>query len=380
MTSYYFLDPLDVLFPRGNRAFGDPGSFGEGLMPPWPSVAAGALRSLVLARDGVDLAGFAAGQLSHPTLGTPDAPGSFRVTAFHLARRTDSGEIEALIQPPADLVIAATDDGEPRPQCLAPRPLAEGLLASAPLPMVPVLAEPSRRKPVGGYWLTATGWARYLTGATPAAADLVRQDALWAIDPRVGVGLDRERRRADDGKLFSPQAIAPCPGVGLLVGIDGIGPIADGMLRLAGDGRGAALQPVAVEPPTADLDAIAAARRCRLVLTTPGLFPGGWRLPGLAADHRFELAGVRGRLVCAAVPRAEVVSGWDLARGRPKPAERAAPTGSVYWLDELDTTPQALDKLAVAGLWSEPCEDPPRRAEGFNGVAIAAWSNDGSAD
>ena len=73
------------------------------------------------------------------------------------------------------------------------------------------------------------------------------------------------------------------------------------------------------------------------------------------------------------MPRAEVVSGWDLARWQPKPALRAAPTGSVWWLDELDATPDALRKLAETGLWREPCDDVARRAEGFNRIAIAAY-------
>ena len=52
---------------------------------------------------------------------------------------------------------------------------------------------------------------------------------------------------------------------------------------------------------------------------------------------------------------------------------RAAPTGSVWWLDELDATPDALRKLAETGLWREPCDDAARRAEGFNRIAIAAY-------
>jgi CRISPR-associated protein Cmr3 len=79
------------------------------------------------------------------------------------------------------------------------------------------------------------------------------------------------------------------------------------------------------------------------------------------------------RLACAAVPRAEIVSGWDLAQRQPKPAQRVAPAGSVYWLDELDATPQALGKLAEQGLWAAADENPQRRAEGFNRFSFAAW-------
>ena len=66
-----FIEPLDVLFLRGNKLFGDPGSHGESLVPPWPSVAAGALRSRMLADERVDLAAFARDDVDHPTLGTP---------------------------------------------------------------------------------------------------------------------------------------------------------------------------------------------------------------------------------------------------------------------------------------------------------------------
>jgi CRISPR-associated protein Cmr3 len=125
VTAYRFLEPLDVLFLRGNRLFGDPGSFGESLVPPWPSVAAGALRSQILAQDGTDLAGFAAGREAHPDLGTPDRPGPFTVTAFHLARRGEDGSVEAIYAAPADLVVAHNDDGTLSVRRLSP--LATGV-------------------------------------------------------------------------------------------------------------------------------------------------------------------------------------------------------------------------------------------------------------
>lgn len=373
MTAYSFLEPLDLLFLRGNRLFGDPGSFGESLVPPWPSVAAGAVRSQILTRDGTDLAEFAAGRQPHPDLGTPDRPGPFTLTAFHLARRCGDGRVEAIYATPADLVVAHHDDGTVSVRRLSPQTLASGVLASAPLPKVPVLAEAARSKPASGLWLTQAGWTLYLDGATPGPGDLIERDELWQIDPRVGIGLDPVRHRADDGKLFSPQAVALCPGVGFLIGVRGAEPLPNGTLRLGGDGRGAAVGAVPFAAPQPDLDAIAAAGRCRIVLTSPGLFTAGWRLPGADDTGHWRLNGASGRLVCAAVSRAEVVSGWDLAKWQPKPAQRAAPTGSVYWIEELDATADALRKLAATGLWPEGSEDAQRRAEGFNRFAFAVY-------
>lgn len=283
MTAYRFLEPLDVLFLRGNRLFGDPGSYGESLVPPWPSVAAGALRSRILADDGVDLAEFAQGTLAHPQIGTSVEPGDFAVTAFHLARRTADGRVEALNAPPADLVISETQAGALDVRTLSPTVLqgGNGLACSYPLPLVPVLAQATRSKPIGGHWLTADGWRRYLAGDTPRPSDLIASGDLWAIDPRVGVGLDPATRRASDGRLFSVQAVAMHKrehgkagkfDMGFLAAITGAEPPSAGTLRLGGDGRAAAIHAVDYRPPEPDYAAIAAAGRCRLVLTSPGIF------------------------------------------------------------------------------------------------------------
>jgi CRISPR-associated protein Cmr3 len=378
-TQTCFIEPLDVLFLRGNKLFGDPGSHGESLVPPWPSVAAGAIRSRILVDDRVDLAAFANGEVRHPAIGTPSQPGSFAVTAFHLARRFVDGRIELLIAPPADLVISESD-GRPTVRRLHPVTLAAGLSTSTNLPLVPVSAEQQRGKSASGYWLTEAGWRRYLAGQLPSAGDLLKASQLWQIDQRVGVGLDARTRRAADGKLFSAQAVSMIKAehgagfdAGFVAVVSGAPLPQGGMLRLGGDGRAAALhtptQPVAM--PEVDYAAIARSRRCRLVLTTPGIFLEGWRPPGIDTQGNVALHGVRGKLVCAAVPRFETISGWDLSRHAPKIAKRVAPAGSVYWLDQVDAAPDAFEKLVACGLWADPCEDPIRRAEGFNRIAIA---------
>jgi CRISPR-associated protein Cmr3 len=356
MTHTRFIEPLDVLFLRGNRLFGDPGSYGESLLPPWPSVAAGALRSLLYASNGKVL----------------DDPEDFRLTAFHIARRQGQ-QVEAVYPLPADVVIS----GECRQTCISrlhPAAFVDGIATSSSLPMTPILAERQRSKPQSGFWLAAAGWKRYLAGETPTQNDLIRSKDLWQMETRVGLGIEPEKRRADDGKLFSMQAIAFRCGVGFIAASMGrVTPPETGILRIGGDGRAAALSSVSEPLLRADHAAIAQARRARLILTTPGLFSAGWRLPGMSADGYWELAGVRARVVAAAVPRAEVVSGWDMVKKRPKPARRVAPTGSVYWLEDIQADGAALDKLADHGLWPETAQDTARRIEGFNRLSFAAY-------
>jgi len=384
-TEHRFIEPLDVLFLRGNKLFGDPGSHGESLVPPWPSAAAGALRSQLLAQDGTDLTAFAKGHIQHPSLGTPRVPGPFALTAFTLARQLQDGTLQTLYALPADLVVTEKDnpahseaDKAHHIQSLRPQAPHTGLLSSSGFAQVPVLAETERRKAASGLWLSQAGWQRYLNGQLPnAEQDLVKTSELWAIDSRVGIGLNTDTRSVDDGKLFTTQAVAFKVGVGFVASVRGAALPTQGSLRLGGDGRAASSQSVAHQPPQADLQAIATQGRCRVVLTTPGLFAQGWLPNGFALQsdghHWLNLHGVRARLVCATVPRSESVSGWDLANWQPKAAMRSAPSGSVYWLDQIQATSEALGKLAENGFWSEACEDQNRRAEGFNRFAFATY-------
>jgi CRISPR-associated protein Cmr3 len=390
-TEHRFIEPLDVLFLRGNKLFGNPGSYGESLVPPWPSAAAGALRSQMLTHEGIDLAAFAKGQVTHSSLGTPAAPGSFALTAFTLAWQLTDGSVHTLHSLPADLVVTkieakkeALPSGETHAkevyliQSLRPLPHSHGIQSSRTSNQVPVLPETERRKAETAFWLTQVGWQKYLHGQLPdPMTDLVKTSELWAIDSRVGIGLNADTRSADEGKLFTTQAVAFKPGIGFVASIQGSHLPANGTLRLGGDGRAANTKSLMHQTPQADLQDIATKRRCRIVLTTPGLFGKGWLPNGITrqdnGSHWLDLHGVSAHLVCATVPRAETISGWDLARWEPKAALRAAPTGSVYWLDQLQATPEALGKLAENGFWSGRCEDPQRRAEGFNRFAFAAY-------
>ncbi len=376
-----FIEALDVLSLRGNKLFGDPGSWGEACMPPPPSVAAGALRSHLLVHRGVDLVAFGDGEVGDEQIGSRDKPGPFTLAAFQLARRHADGRIEPLYPLPADLVVHEKE-GQRTVAYLRAMRVSEALKGSVPLPLWPVLAEGNERhKPAGGLWLTADGLRAWMAGgAIDPTKHLVASSDLWKLEARVGVGLNALERRADDHRLFSLQAIHLNPRAGFAVRMLGA-EVPAGILRFGGDGRGARLTAASVDWPEPDYEAIANARRARLMLTSPGIFEHGWLPTGAGeADPTrgapFELNGVRGRIVSAAVPRAQVVSGFDLARWEPKTAKRAAPTGSVWWL-ELDegVTAEALRKLVERGLWTdEQYNRDMRRAEGFNRVTLAKWN------
>jgi len=377
MSAYHFIEPLGLLFLRGNKLFGEAGSYGAAQIPPWPSVAAGALRSSILVREEVDLKAFSSGQIVHPSLGTPQEPGAFRVTDFRFGRRikdrkTEENKWEGVYPLPADLVVSEDDSKVKSVRKLTPHPVPTGVLSSFDLAKMPLLVEKNRSKPVSGQWLSEAGWQRYLHGETPKAGELLESSDLWRAEDRTGIGMDANSGAVVEGRLFSTQATALCEDVGFLLATAGI-EAQSCALRLGGDGGAAQLEPVNFTPLQPDYEVILKERRCRIVLTSPALFNGGWRLPGVQGE-RFELRGLKARLCSAAVSRTETVSGWDLAKGCPKTALRSVAAGSVYWLDELEGSPEALAELLDYGLWGEDQEYAAvRRAEGFNRFQFARY-------
>lgn len=371
-----FIEPLDVLVLRGNKLFADAGSHGEALMPPWPSVAAGALRSRMLADANVDPSAFAAGKVEldaalQAALGSVANPGAFRVAHFGLARRLRTPKdaaIEALLPLPADIIVS--EDGQAAP--LRPTELNPAVASGYPLPLTPVLQQAAPGKPKGGLWLTAAGIRAWQTGAGLQAKHWLAASELWALDSRLGIALEAGRATVVEGQLYTSEAVALHPDVGFLVrvaGAQGLLP-SDGLLRFGGDGHAASLGACTAGLPSCDAAALAKAGRFRLLLTSPGIFADGWRLPGTDDRGRWHFHGASARLASAVLPRLETLSGWDIARRQPKAALRAVPAGSVYWLDDFQGDPAALDALTEQGL---ALDDAARRAEGFNNCLLAEW-------
>lgn len=374
-----WIEPIDTLFLRGNRLFGG-GDHAAALMPPWPSMLAGALRSRMLADAGItDFNALAEGSLSlgplEPILGFPGEPGSFELVGFFVARQTTRDTIEPLWPLPADLVVRQLESGLDA-RMLEPIALPTGVqVGPGGHDLLPRLRATQPAKPRANLWLTRDGIVNYLAGQAPRGQHLISSEEIWTLDHRLGIALDATTRSTVSGALYTTDAIVMRPGHGfaaVVAGADGALP-SDGLVRLGGDGRGARIAQAALEWPEPDYATLAQSGRMRLVLTSPGLFASGSALPGIDEEGRWHGPnGISARLRATAVGAAQTVSGWDLARRRPKNALRAVPAGAVYWLDSLDADETALRKLA-AGALPLPEGHDDRRPEGFNRFTLAAW-------
>ncbi len=398
MTTYYYVQPTDTLFVRGNLAFGDAGEHGASMMPPPPSLFAGAFRSAILGRDAGEMSAFLGqGRCDDirldACLGSPEIPGAFRITWLSLAGcppsphgRGAGGEgegatPEAIIQLPADLLRLESGFAP-----LQPREAGEFISSTGELPLRATMISDKQEKPKSGYSLRQVGFAHHQQGRLPAAAHEIEARHIYKHDPRLGIGLNAESRSVEEGLIYTTEGFAfspagtaqqPFASTGFLVGIEGADDLLleSGLLRLGGDGRSAHYRRVEFQPPRAE-DVPGAAKQFRLILQTPALFALGWLPDGVkreGEDYFLRGTGFSARLVCAALGRREVVSGWDLFNWKPKDAQAAVPAGSVYWFDRFEGDSGKLAAWVEAGLWVENC-DLQRRAEGYNRAWLAAWN------
>lgn len=364
-TEYRFVQAVDTLSFRGNKLFGDSGTHGESSFPPNPSVLSGAFRSLIFVQNNDDLEAI---------------PEDFSITEIYPAQENTQGEVEALLPIPADIWV--TNKGAQILR-LQPQEVDPHIQHSQHqnLPMMPILRQSKQTKPENGWLLNQQGISAYLQGEELTRMHLTHQNELWSTEPRIGIGLNNTSRTADDGKLFTVEHAVPRQTehnntVGLIVGISGSNTTLphDGFIRLGGDGRAASF--IKTSAPT--VPRIPQGSSFKIVLLTPGLFEKGWLPTGVTEKDRefwLNLQGIKARLVCASVSRAEIISGWDMEKWQPKMAEQGAPAGCVYWFDQFEGDSSLLENLANTGLWPENLDisTKTRKTEGYNRLLISAW-------
>ena len=402
--TYYYVRPTDSLFVRGNLAFGDSGEHGASMMPPPPSLFAGAFRSALLGKDAVQMTAFLhQGQCSDAAmaqcLGTPGQPGEFLITWLSMAGESGdaSSAPEAISPLPADLLMLGSHFAT-----LQPRAHQPGVQSAGDLPLRATLVSAKQEKPRGGVFLRGKGLAQHLQGQAADKAHSIESKHIYQRDPRLGIGLNADAHTAEDGQIYTTEGfafspanassgaitgkadLAPFASTGFLVGIQGVAKLLPdvGLLRLGGDGRSAQYRKVAFTAPTA-ANVPGAKKQFRLLLQTPALFRQGWLPEGVTegvdghnGTYRLQGDGFSARLACAALGRREVISGWDLYQWAPKPAQAAAPAGSVYWFDEFEGDAGKLAVWVAKGLWPDDLSpnQQMRRAEGYNRALLAAWN------
>lgn len=335
-----WLEPLDVLFFRDGRPFTGAERSISGF--PLPQTVAGAVRTALLQAAGCDFARL--GDAMNQGLGFATAVsracapahrwiGDLTVRGPWLARRRSGREdTEVLVPTPAIL----HRDKRNRNNLYRLSPLRDGELPDWNSSVSQNMRRPLwlRHLPateaVSGY-LTRRGLERFLAGDQVAAEDVVESGELFDLDYRVGIGISPDRLVAEESQIYGRGFLAMKQDVCLYVELEVPEDASkDALLdqiraiHLGGEGRYAIVHRLKNAYSWPRSDARGGKSRPLILLTTPGTFEAGWRPRVL-----------EGRIVSAAVPGSVAFSGWDFARGGPKPTRFAVSAGSVYFLDSM---------------------------------------------
>lgn len=385
----WIIEPRDPLIVRDGRPFGpDPGVRATSLEFPFPSTIAGGARG----RHGLNEE-----RLFARTITNIEQVLGLQVHGPLLVElTTPNGKEELAWYGPAPADALLSDDGD-RLRVLALRPseLPVGSSSNGPADLLPLgaaerfPAKLSSRAPRFWCWKHLVKWllqreaAPWLDAGATVAPDDIGVGGL-PRDRRMHVSIESDQKTALDGALFQTSGLSfTLPGrrrFGLALHTSADFPhFADGGLApLAGERRVVAWRKWDASlpgcPPTLAAQ-LGVDKACRVMLVTPAVFDAGYR-PAPAGPLLRGTDEVSVTLRAAALPRPQVVSGWDFASnnfaGGPKPTRRLAPAGAVYYLS-LNGAPEAIEAW-VSERWMRPVSDQERDgADGFGLAVFGTW-------
>ena len=369
------LRPVDTCFFRDGTPFAADSAPQEGvgkLFPPYPTTVAGALRAALALANGWNGRGRWPQTICSVLGDGPDDLGSL---AFDCPILLRCGQ--PLFRAPRHL-LGVMEDGRWTPRII----LRPGPAVPCDLGDMIRLPEASRTtedaeladmslKPGDDEWLTQNGMNAVLRGELPDRGDIASSRCLWAEEPRIGLEIDRDRRAAKEGMLYSTRHVRPERRVSLGARIAGLPadwtlPF-DRLVPLGGEGRlaecteweaGATLE--------APIAAIESGRTIVVIALSPlDLEPAV--CDGRSALAVAELGSVR--VVSACLDRPQRIGGWDSETRRPLPLRGVLPPGSVLFCEvpepiRLRDSVVARDGTARVGA---------RQNWGFGLVALGLW-------
>ena len=369
------------------------------LEAPLPSTLAGLLRTVVGDALGWDW-------------GDPQrvkTAQGIRLVRYWLTRAARGVDLPELPKPSSALVIA-DEGGRPRLMRLTPGSLGAGEGCDLPDPGLYPLVPTDDGKPVSRRrwwpWPDLEAWL--------ARRDVLPDEIGGPVrDERVQIEIDRGTGTVKEGRLFTTEYRAweswgrarefdgatpgveeapadhvrwaleavihlpdDCPADGLVgtrvAHFGGEPPVVVTLSTVADAARLLGPQPGAELS-----EALRRQKRLTCQLVTPGVFADGWRPGWLTGGPSVHPALAEARLVGAAVPRREPVSGWSYERGSrgPKATRWMVPAGATFFL-ELDRalTGDELDNL----WWASVCDAAADRDDGFGLAVWGLWNGEGS--
>ncbi len=154
----------------------------------------------------------------------------------------------------------------------------------------------------------------------------------------------------------------------LALAVETDAPIYEGMGFLGGERRTAEWQKTDSKLPKCPPEIkkeIARTGACRLVLLTPAYFEQGYLPTWLKENYVFDILSV-------ALPRHQIISGWNYEKKAPKATRKLVPAGSVYFLKFEENAEKFAEEI-----WMQNISDGNQnRLDGFGLAVLGTWDGE----
>jgi len=356
------LEPLDVLMFRSSRPFFRGEQHIAEAGPISPATFAGAIKTKLLLdynpnppREWWKKTDF---KKIAESIGSPENDGKIRILCVLFA---DMNTFEEYFPIPLDIVFSEKNDS-----AMLLKPLENNIFALDTA--FYSLISQSFYVRTEALYLKREGFFKYLQGGLPAEYQefFEKTTDLYGYERRTGIALRRDMKTTEEGMFYLAEFLRLQNRVGFMVWLNGIDSFPDeGLLKLGGEGRGCSYRKLEDWKPDVSkvIEEANASHRFKLYFATPTIFAKNgyetWWHPNLGILE--EKMGVELSLVSAALGKPIMIGGWDAAKNKQKPLQKAVPAGTVYFFKikgekklsgDLEMPLQIADREGMLGLGS----------------------------
>lgn len=355
---WLWIQSQDVWMFRDAKPFSAQQNFvARSQFPPTPQTIQGVIRTHYLESKGVNWKDYANGD-ERPELyemvghngfdQEPATLGKLKITGPFIAAYNGS-KVELMVNAPLDL-LAKAESGEF--STLKPSNNVD-FETQRPFPDWKPLHQASGYKAAEG-WLSQEQFSTYLNNRPISKA---LRSSVFEYEDRMGLGMNHKRRSNTEGMLYRARFVRPHTDIGLLLHLNQ--PLFEdsGFIRIGGESRSARFQVLSeFKMPVSQPK-----ERFKLVLLTPAYFSEGYQ----PRDGDWSPWVGPAKLVSAVLGKPLAISGWDIARNRPKPLRHFVPAGTVYYFEG--------GQFLGHPFTESPAENADFGAMGFGSVAVGLY-------
>lgn len=351
-----FLAPLDQLFFRDGRAFGASTRVVSGL--PNSTTLTGALRTLLLNAHEANFRKLAHALRTGASMdrafeaaGAPAWIARLRVRGPWLARLQKNKPPELFLRPPKHLRAGPGNKRLPALPLREPLPGWSDSRNLSPL----WCAESLHDKENGsrGDLIRLSALDECLNGRPVSETAFERSSNLYSFEDKTGIAIEPDRLTASESMIYAVRMLCLMEGAGFYCEVHSEQPLEianPSLFPFGGESRyvQATRTDLVGWPHTPQSD------RRLFYLLSPGIFAHTWHPDYSPSGANLSAASVDGPFA---------VSGWDLARGGPKPTRFGVQPGSVYFYEG-----------GAAFSHSSLCADPADALQGYGDFLQGAWN------